>query len=224
MPSEGRCMTEKTRAKTRVLRGARIRLIRCDASYVVENPVVGSHLSGSSNLGRHSIMAATPQPSWQASLRGFRVEGHRSLVKMWAHNRLVLFLLTICVMLLLCYCLGFREYPFWTPWEASRSGMQERPTAATQEPALPTSLPCRPLFANLPPVTTDLAGLSTESPSAPDFTSPNTDLPHHPAILEILRQNLRNINLTLLQWTIRWQVVYLNIVQQPHLSGSKIFS
>ncbi|XP_036125984.1 fragile X mental retardation 1 neighbor protein [Molossus molossus] len=105
MPSEGRCMREETRA----LRGARVRLIRCDASYVAENPVVGSHLSGSSNLGSYSVVPATPQPSCQASLRGFRVEGRRSLVKMWAHNRLVLFLLTICVMLLLCYYLGFHS-------------------------------------------------------------------------------------------------------------------
>nr|KAF6492445.1 hypothetical protein HJG59_009648 [Molossus molossus] len=178
MPSEGRCMREETRA----LRGARVRLIRCDASYVAENPVVGSHLSGSSNLGSYSVVPATPQPSCQASLRGFRVEGRRSLVKMWAHNRLVLFLLTICVMLLLCYYLGFREYPFWVRREATRSGMNKRPSAATQEPAFPHRSSLQASLSESPSIATDPARLPTESPSVPDFTSPNTDLPHHPAL------------------------------------------
>ncbi|XP_036161575.1 fragile X mental retardation 1 neighbor protein [Myotis myotis] len=122
MPSEGRCSRGKTRPRNKALKGARIRLVRCDESYAAENPVVRSHLSDSIDLGRHPIMAATPQPGWQASLRGLGAERRRSLMNMWAKNRLVLFLLTILVMTLLCYHLGFNfsnsvtenEYILWS--------------------------------------------------------------------------------------------------------------
>ncbi|XP_066106589.1 FMR1 neighbor protein [Saccopteryx bilineata] len=107
MPSDGRWVRRRTGSETRDSRGAPIRLIRREEFYAEENPVVGSDLSGSSGLGRHPIMAATPQPSWQASLRGHRAEGQQSLVKMWAHSRLVLLLLTICAVMLLCHYLGF---------------------------------------------------------------------------------------------------------------------
>ncbi|XP_054573365.1 FMR1 neighbor protein isoform X2 [Eptesicus fuscus] len=122
MPSEGRCSRGKTRPRTKALKGTRIRLVRCDESYAAENPVVGSHLSSSTDRGRHPIMAATPQPSGQASLRGLRADRRKSLMNMWAENRLVLFLLTILLMTLLCYHLGFRfsnsvnesEYIMWS--------------------------------------------------------------------------------------------------------------
>lgn len=60
-------------------------------------------------------MAATPQPGWQASLRGLRAETRHSLVKMWAYRRFGLLLLTIWILLLLCYYLNTGEWP----WPAS---------------------------------------------------------------------------------------------------------
>lgn len=109
MPSEGKFLRGKTRPRTKPMKGVRIRLVRCDESFNAEIPVVRSHLSGSTNLGRHPIMAATPQPGDQASLRGLGADRRRSLMNMWAENRLILFLLIILLMTLLCYHLGFSE-------------------------------------------------------------------------------------------------------------------
>ncbi|XP_012614964.1 FMR1 neighbor protein [Microcebus murinus] len=103
MPSEGRRRRRgRTRSKSRGIRGASSRLVACEAECNVEIPATGSH-PGGSNAGQEAIMAATPQPSWQASVRGFRAETRRSLVKMWAHKRLRLLILCIWVLPLLCY-------------------------------------------------------------------------------------------------------------------------
>ncbi|CAK6450161.1 unnamed protein product [Pipistrellus nathusii] len=122
MPSEGRCSRGKNRSKSKALKGTRIRLVRCDESHPAENVVEGSHVSSTTpNRGGHPIMAAAPQPGWEASLLGLGAERRQSLMNMWAENRLVLFLLTILLMTLLCYHLGFRfsnsetesEYIMW---------------------------------------------------------------------------------------------------------------
>ncbi|XP_045645162.1 fragile X mental retardation 1 neighbor protein [Ursus americanus] len=105
MPSERRSMRGRTRSKSRVLQGIRARLLSCEAGCSADNPAIGSH-PGGSIPGRRAVMAATPQPGWQASLRGLRAETRPSLVKMWAHKRFGLLLLAIWMLLLLCYYLN----------------------------------------------------------------------------------------------------------------------
>ncbi|XP_023363973.1 fragile X mental retardation 1 neighbor protein [Otolemur garnettii] len=104
MPSEAKLERGRPRSKTRPLRGARSRLVACEAGYM-ENPAIGSN-PGSSNFGRVDIMAATPPPHWQASLRGLRAENGHSLVKICTHKRIGLLMLSIWILLLLCYYLS----------------------------------------------------------------------------------------------------------------------
>ncbi|XP_032187645.1 fragile X mental retardation 1 neighbor protein [Mustela erminea] len=105
MASEGRLMRGRTRSKPSVLRGARSRLLGCEAGCRADNAAIGSH-PGGSIPGHQALMAATPQPGWQASLRGLRAETRHSLLKMWAHKCFGLLLLTVWMLLFLCYYLN----------------------------------------------------------------------------------------------------------------------
>ncbi|KAM8895699.1 FMR1 neighbor protein [Lycaon pictus] len=131
MPSEGKSMRGRTRSKSRVLRGARSRL-SSEAGCVAEDPATGSH-PGGSLPGRQAVMAATPQPGWQASLCGLQAETRHSLGRMWAHKRFALLLLGIWVLVLFCYYLntGFlsfvspSEYILWSNEDADGQSLEK---------------------------------------------------------------------------------------------------
>ncbi|XP_020935931.1 fragile X mental retardation 1 neighbor protein isoform X1 [Sus scrofa] len=130
MPSEGRLMRGRIRSKTRGLRGPRSRVFHCEPGC---NAAVGSH-PGGSGTGRQAVMAAaTPQPSWQASLRGLQAETRHSLLRMWAYKRFGLLLLGLWGLLLLYYYLspGFvnsaspSENTLWTNENANGQSLEK---------------------------------------------------------------------------------------------------
>ncbi|XP_012412268.1 FMR1 neighbor protein [Trichechus manatus latirostris] len=114
-PTRGR-----TRSKSAALRGVRPRLIHCEAEAGRESPATAAH-PGGDTPGLEALMAATPRPGWQASLRGLRAETRHSLARMWAHKRFGLLMLGLWALMLLCYFLspGFsnstspNEYVLW---------------------------------------------------------------------------------------------------------------
>lgn len=112
-------MRGRIRSKTRGLRGPRSRVFHCEPGC---NAAVGSH-PGGSGTGRQAVMAAaTPQPSWQASLRGLQAETRHSLLRMWAYKRFGLLLLGLWGLLLLYYYLSPGERPLWGPWARAPQG------------------------------------------------------------------------------------------------------
>ncbi|XP_047620226.1 FMR1 neighbor protein [Phacochoerus africanus] len=79
------------------------------------------------------MAAATPQPSWQASLRGLQAETRHSLLRMWAYKRFGLLLLGLWGLLLLYYYLspGFvnsaspSENTLWTNENANGQSLEK---------------------------------------------------------------------------------------------------
>ncbi|XP_006171160.1 fragile X mental retardation 1 neighbor protein [Tupaia chinensis] len=104
MPSKGRSGRKRKRSKTQEMQGVHSRLAACEAGRN-ENPAVGSNRGGD-NPGHEAIMAAMPQPVWQAFLRGLQAETRYSLVRMWAHKRFGILVLAFWALLLLCYFLS----------------------------------------------------------------------------------------------------------------------
>uniref|UniRef100_A0A8C8YK49 Fragile X mental retardation 1 neighbor protein n=1 Tax=Prolemur simus TaxID=1328070 RepID=A0A8C8YK49_PROSS len=101
IPPRRKC-TGSTRSKSREIRGASPSLVGCEVDCSVENPATGLD-PGDSNAGQEAIMAATPQPDWQASVHGFRADTRRSLLNMSAHKRLRLLMFCIWILLVVCY-------------------------------------------------------------------------------------------------------------------------
>ncbi|XP_012582540.1 PREDICTED: fragile X mental retardation 1 neighbor protein [Condylura cristata] len=100
MPSEARPLRGRTRHSARVWRGARSRQISNEMKSKPDNPATGSHPRGSPR-GRRILVAATPLPYWQASLRGHRAERKRYLNTIWEHRRFFLLVGLIWILLLL---------------------------------------------------------------------------------------------------------------------------
>ncbi|XP_064134560.1 FMR1 neighbor protein [Loxodonta africana] len=103
MPS-ARPTRGRPRPRNAALRGARPRLRSREAESSSESPAAVGH-PGGDIPGREAAVAATPQPGWQASLRGLRTETRHPLGRMWAQKRFGLLMLGIWALLLLCYCL-----------------------------------------------------------------------------------------------------------------------
>lgn len=188
MPSERRSMRGRTRSKSRVLQGIRARLLSCEAGCSADNPAIGSH-PGGSIPGRRAVMAATPQPGWQASLRGLRAETRPSLVKMWAHKRFGLLLLAIWMLLLLCYYLNTGEWPWPASAEPggcvppSRPLLRASPGLRLLPASSPRTRPSEPLGKPFPP-----QPLHHDLPS-PTSPTQNSDPPHPPAFLQKMEVN-----------------------------------
>ncbi|KAG3273087.1 FMR1 neighbor [Ictidomys tridecemlineatus] len=138
MPSELRSTRRRTRSKSRAVRGARARLVSCEAGCKVENPATATHPRNIIS-GREAIMAAMPQTSWLTSLRGFRAKTRQSLIKMWARRRLGFVMLSIMALLLLgCYfSCGFsdsvtaNELILWKNKDADGQSLEETSTWKT---------------------------------------------------------------------------------------------
>ncbi|XP_057573533.1 FMR1 neighbor protein [Hippopotamus amphibius kiboko] len=91
---------------------------------------------GRSTSGHLVFRAATPQPSWQASLRGLQADNLHSVVKVWACKRFAVVLLCFWALLMLCYYVnaGFSnsvsptEYIQWSNENAN--GQHQEKTSA----------------------------------------------------------------------------------------------
>lgn len=179
----GRLIVGRTRSQSRALHGMRSRLTSCDIEMGLtdENPVVASYSGRNSPKGQAN-MAAMSQPSWQA----YR----------WARKHFRMLLPTVCILMLLCYSLNTGECP--PPGLAAGHGAATRGACtpqllpATRPHPLPSPCPHPlppaaplhwPLFLS-PFITLVPTWLPSESPSVPDFPSPNTDLPDLPACLD----------------------------------------
>ncbi|XP_049728917.1 FMR1 neighbor protein [Elephas maximus indicus] len=131
MPS-ARPTRGRPRPRNAALRGARPRLRSREAESSSESPAAVGH-PGGDIPGREAAVAATPQPGWQASLRGLRTETRHPLGRMWAQKRFGLLMLGIWALLLLCYCLwpGFsnhkspNKYVLWSGENADGQSLEK---------------------------------------------------------------------------------------------------
>lgn len=192
MPLKKRWIIGRSRSRSRALHGMRSRLTRYDIEMGLtdENPVAVSH-PGRNRPRRQAIMAAMSLPSWQAYRYG---QPHHSWMKRWTRKHCRMLLPTVCILMLLCYVLNTGECP--PPGLAAGHGAEPAPPPTS--PPLPARLhplpsPCHhplppsnpphwPLFSLSPFITLVPTWLPSESPSVPDFPSPNTDLPDLPPV------------------------------------------
>ncbi|XP_036083144.1 fragile X mental retardation 1 neighbor protein isoform X1 [Rousettus aegyptiacus] len=99
MPSQGRLRRGRTRSKTRALRAARSKPMISEAEGGIgeETPAVESPQRGKSPK-KQAIMAATPQPSRKEFLGGLTRQTQK-----WSQNRFRMVLLTLFILMVLCY-------------------------------------------------------------------------------------------------------------------------
>ncbi|XP_036083145.1 fragile X mental retardation 1 neighbor protein isoform X2 [Rousettus aegyptiacus] len=145
MPSQGRLRRGRTRSKTRALRAARSKPMISEAEGGIgeETPAVESPQRGKSPK-KQAIMAATPQPSRKEFLGGLTRQTQK-----WSQNRFRMVLLTLFILMVLCYYMspGFvnsvspNEY-LWSN-EGPRGESVEEPS--TWVSALHFFFPTRPL-------------------------------------------------------------------------------